>query len=151
MVDFTHMDKDGTARMVDVSDKPPMKRTARATAEILMDRATIEAIREKALPKGDVLTVAKIAGINAAKRNCEVIPLCHVLTLDPVDVSFAVSDDRIRMESVVVCVGRTGAEMEALAAAAGAALGIYDMCKAIDKSMEITSVRLLEKTKEPVS
>ena len=150
-MEFTHLDKDGTARMVDVSAKPPMKRTARATAEIILDPKTIKAIREKALPKGDVLTVAKIAGINAAKRNSEIIPLCHLLTLDHVDVSFTVADDRIRIESVVVCVGRTGAEMEALAAATGAALGIYDMCKAIDKGMEIASVRLLEKTKEPVT
>jgi cyclic pyranopterin phosphate synthase len=149
-MEFSHLDASGAARMVDVSSKPQMKRTACATAEIVLDPATVQSIREKALPKGDVLAVAKIAGINAAKHNSAVIPLCHPLTLDHVDVAFTVLDDRIRAESVVVCIGRTGAEMEALAAASGAALGIYDMCKAVDKTMEIASVRLVRKTKEPL-
>lgn len=117
----------------------------------MLQPETIDAVREKALPKGDVLTVAKIAGVNAAKRNAEIIPLCHTLPLDLVDVDFQVMDDRIIIKSIARCTGRTGVEMEALAAAAGAALGIYDMCKAIDKSMTITDVRLLEKTKEELS
>jgi len=150
-VEFTHLDRDGTARMVDVSPKVPMRRTARAQAVIVLQSRTIDEIRKKALPKGDVLTVAKIAGVNAAKRNAEIIPLCHTLPLDLVDVDFQVEDDRIIISSVARCVGRTGVEMEALSAAAGAALGIYDMCKAIDKSMVITDVRLLEKTKEELS
>lgn len=150
-MDFSHLDENGTARMVDVSAKPPMKRVARAAAVVRMDPSTIGAIRDKALPKGDVLTVAKIAGINAAKRNGEIIPLCHPLPLDLVDVDFSVGEDRIRITTVAACIGRTGVEMEALAAATGAALGIYDMCKAVDKGMEITDVRLIEKTKEPLS
>lgn len=150
-MEFTHLDSDGTARMVDVSAKRPTKRTARATAEIVMDKKTVQAILDRALPKGDVLTVAKMAGINAAKHNGTVIPLCHVLTLDLVDISFTILEDRIRAESVVVCTGRTGAEMEALAAAVGATLGIYDMCKAVDKGMRIGEVRLLEKTKEAIT
>ena len=150
-MEFTHLDRDGTARMVDVSPKAPMRRTARAQAVIVLQSRTIDEIRKKALPKGDVLTVAKIAGVNAAKRNAEIIPLCHTLPLDLVDVDFQVEDDRIIISSVARCVGRTGVEMEALSAAAGAALGIYDMCKAIDKSMVITDVRLLEKTKEELS
>jgi cyclic pyranopterin phosphate synthase len=151
IMEFTHLDRNGTARMVDVSPKAPMRRTARAQAVIVLQPRTIDAIREKALPKGDVLTVAKIAGVNAAKRNAEIIPLCHTIPLDLVDVDFQVEDDRIIISSVARCVGRTGVEMEALAAAAGAALGIYDMCKAVDKSMVITDVRLLEKTKEELS
>ncbi|MDF1567006.1 MAG: cyclic pyranopterin monophosphate synthase MoaC [Spirochaetaceae bacterium] len=150
-VEFTHLDRNGTARMVDVSPKAPMRRTARAQAAIVLQPGTIDAIREKALPKGDVLTVAKIAGVNAAKKNAEIIPLCHTIPLDMVDVDFQVDDDRIIIKSVARCVGRTGVEMEALAAAVGAAMGIYDMCKAIDKSMVITDIRLLEKTKEELS
>ena len=150
-MEFTHLDRNGTARMVDVSPKVPMRRTARAQAVIVLQPGTVDAIREKALPKGDVLTVAKIAGINAAKRNAEIIPLCHTLPLDLVDVDFQIMDDRIVIRSIARCVGRTGVEMEALAAAAGAAMGIYDMCKAIDKSMIINDVRLLEKTKEELS
>ena len=149
-MEFTHLDKDGTARMVDVSAKPPMKRVARASAVIHMDPATIDAIRDRALPKGDVLTVAKIAGINAAKRNGEIIPLCHPLPLDFADVEFDVQDECIRITASAGCIARTGVEMEALAAAAGAALGIYDMCKAVDKGMRITDISLLEKTKEPL-
>ena len=149
-MEFTHLDKDGTARMVDVSAKPPMKRVARASAVIHMDRSTIDAIRDRALPKGDVLTVAKIAGINAAKRSAEIIPLCHPLSLDFADVEFEVRDRSILITASAGCIGRTGVEMEALAAASGAALGIYDMCKAVDKDMRITDITLLEKTKEPL-
>jgi cyclic pyranopterin phosphate synthase len=148
---FSHLDADGTARMVDVSEKPVSRRTASATAEIRLNRATVTAILDEALPKGDVLTVAKLAGINAAKANGSIIPLCHVVTLDHVDVDFTVLEDRVVARSTVVNTGRTGAEMEALAAAVGATLGIYDMCKAVDKEMEIQNVRLLEKSKVEVT
>jgi cyclic pyranopterin phosphate synthase len=148
---FSHLDADGTARMVDVSEKPVSRRTASATAEIRLNRATVTAILDEALPKGDVLTVAKLAGINAAKANGSIIPLCHVVTLDHVDVDFTVLEDRVMARSTVVNTGRTGAEMEALAAAVGATLGIYDMCKAVDKEMEIQNVRLLEKSKVEVT
>jgi cyclic pyranopterin phosphate synthase len=149
-MEFTHLDKDGTARMVNVSEKKPVKRSARGAATIHLNPATIAAIRDRSLPKGDVLTVAKIAGINAAKRNAEIIPLCHTIILDQVDVDFVLHEDRIDIATVAVCVGRTGVELEALAAASGAALGIYDMCKAVDKSMRITDIVLVEKTKEPL-
>ena len=147
---FTHLDQNGMARMVDVSSKTPMKRQAKACGEIIMAASTIKAIQDEALPKGDVLTVAKIAGINAAKRNSEIIPLCHALPIEHIDVDFEILEDRIIIRSVVVCIARTGVEMEALAAVSGAALGIYDMCKALDKNMVISHITLEEKIKVPL-
>jgi cyclic pyranopterin phosphate synthase len=102
------------------------------------------------MPKGDVLTVARLAGINAAKQTGMIIPLCHTVILDQVDISFELLETRIVIRSVSICAGRTGVEMEALSAVTGAALGIYDMCKSVDKSMLITNIALVEKTKKPL-
>lgn len=132
--------------MVDVSQKPETRRVARAAGHVRMAAATRDQIRARALPKGDVFTVARIAGILAAKRTAETIPLCHPLPLTDVEVHLALDDTGVAIEAVAVCVGRTGVEMEALAAVTGAALTIYDMCKAADKEMVIENVRLLEKT-----
>jgi len=132
--------------MVDVGGKPVTLRLARAEAWIVMQPDTRKLIRSAALPKGDVLTVARLAGIMAAKRTDELIPLCHSLGLDSVELTFEDQDvDRIRIESCVRVQSRTGVEMEALTAASVAALTIYDMCKAVDRDMEITGIRLLEK------
>jgi len=131
MVDFSHLDKQGKARMVDVSDKDIVLRRAVARGEIFLNPETIRAIKDSQLPKGDVLTVAMLAGINAAKQTGMIIPLCHPVILDQVDVSFEVREERIIIKAVSVCAGRTGVEMEALSAVTGAALGIYDMCKAV--------------------
>ena len=150
-MEFSHLDSKGRVRMVDVSDKNVVRRTAVARGEILLSPGTIDAIQDSSLPKGDVLTVAKIAGINAAKQTGSIIPLCHPVILDQVDITFEVKEDRIIIESTTVCAGRTGVEMEALSAVSGAALGIYDMCKAVDKGMSITEVKLVKKLKEPLS
>jgi cyclic pyranopterin phosphate synthase len=134
--------------MVDVGHKPEQKRTARAQAFIRCAGETITALRASALPKGDVLTVAKIAAIQAAKRTDELIPLCHSLPLSGVDVDFSVEADGVRIITEARTNARTGVEMEALTAASIAALTIYDMCKAVDKGMVIEAITLLEKRKE---
>jgi cyclic pyranopterin phosphate synthase len=136
--------------MVDVSAKDVVRRTAKATGMIRLSDETIKAIRDDAVPKGDVLTVANIAGVQAAKKTSEIIPLCHPLLLDKIGVEFEFVPGGIVITSTVVCAGRTGVEMEALTAVTAAALAIYDMCKAVDKNMEITAVRLEKKTKEAV-
>jgi cyclic pyranopterin monophosphate synthase len=145
---FSHLDAQGAARMVDVGAKPEQRRIARAEGEIRCAAETIAALRARALPKGDVLTVAKIAGIQAAKRTDELIPLCHSLPLSAVGLSFQVEDGAIRIRAEVSTVARTGVEMEALTAVSVAALTIYDMCKAVDKQMVITGIRVTEKIKE---
>jgi cyclic pyranopterin monophosphate synthase len=132
--------------MVDVSGKPVTSRTAVASGFVRMAAATVAAIRENRTPKGDPLEVAKIAAIMAAKRTAELIPLCHPLPLNHVEVRFDVRDDGVAIEARAVTDSRTGVEMEALTAAAVAALTIYDMCKAIDKAMVITDIRLESKT-----
>lgn len=151
---FSHLDEKGNARMVDVSEKSATQREARAMARIRLKRETIDLLLEKALPKGDVLTVAKIAGIMAAKRTSELIPLCHPLNITHADITFRVlptvtsppsEESLIEIESSVKVVGITGVEMEALVAVSVAALTIYDMCKAVDKGMVITDIMLLEK------
>ena len=147
-MEFTHLDKSGKARMVDVSAKGIVKRTATAEGEILLAPSTLELIRGKGVPKGDVLTVAKIAGIQAAKKTSEIIPLCHPLLLDQIDLTFKTGKAGIVVTSTVICTGRTGVEMEALSAVSGALLAIYDMCKAVDKTMVLNEIRLVEKTKE---
>lgn len=149
-MEFTHLDSKGNARMVDVSPKAVVRRTAVARGEIRLSEDTVRAIQDSNLPKGDVLTVAKIAGINAAKQAGNIIPLCHPVILDQVDVTFEVLKDRIIIESTAICAGRTGVEMEALSAVSGAALGIYDMCKAVDKGMSISEIILVKKLKEPM-
>jgi cyclic pyranopterin phosphate synthase len=147
MADFSHLDADGRARMVDVGAKPVQPRTALAEGVVHCAPETVAALRDRALPKGDVLTVAKIAGIQAAKRTDALIPLCHSLPLDGVEMNFTLRDDGVLIEAEVRTQARTGVEMEALTAVCVAALTIYDMCKAVDKGMTIGEVRLVRKIK----
>ena len=146
-MDLSHLDAEGRATMVDVSLKPRVRRTARAAGSILLQPDTVRRIRDKLLEKGDALAVARVAGIAAAKRTAELVPLCHNIRIDQVSVDFRLGDDRVDIEAAAVCTESTGIEMEALTAVAVAALTIYDMCKAVDTGMRITEVRLLEKTK----
>ncbi len=145
---LTHVDEGGRARMIDVGSKDRTRRSARAEGFIRMEPSTLEKIREDALAKGDVLTVAQIAGIAAGKRTAEWIPLCHPLSIDGIDVSLTLDDDLpgVRVQSVARATARTGAEMEALVAVSAALLTVYDMCKSVDGRMEIGAVRLLEKS-----
>ncbi len=133
--------------MVDVSAKPPLVRTAEAEGRIRLQPSTLALIRENGLPKGDVLAVARIAGIQAAKETSRLIPLCHPLPLDAVSVDFTFRPDGISIKAVVRTTAATGVEMEALTAVSIAALTLYDMCKAVDKTMSITEVLLRQKTK----
>jgi cyclic pyranopterin monophosphate synthase len=148
IIAFTHLNKSGDVRMVDVGGKPVQRRAAVAVGEIHCKPATLLALKAQALPKGDVLATARIAGIQAAKRTAELIPLCHTLPLDKVSVDFTVKRDRIEIRAEAVTHAKTGVEMEALAAVSVAALTLYDMMKAVDKSLRIDAIRLLEKTKE---
>jgi cyclic pyranopterin monophosphate synthase len=147
MSDLTHFDEHGAARMVDTSAKPETLREARASGLVRMAPATAALIRDKGLAKGDVLEVARLAGIMAAKRTGELIPLCHPLPITSAAVDFAwAGDDLLRVEATVRVFGRTGVEMEALTAVSVAALTVYDMCKAVDRTMTIERIRLEEKT-----
>ena len=148
---FTHVDSEGRARMVDVSQKPKVRRTAEAFGRILLNPRTLKLIHENQIQKGDVLTVAKIAGIAGAKRTADLIPLCHNIEIDQVDLDLTLTDRSVDIRSRAVCTDKTGIEMEALTAVSVAALTIYDMCKAVDKDMCITDIRLMEKTKEAAS
>jgi cyclic pyranopterin phosphate synthase len=150
MTQFSHLDEEGVARMVDVGKKAVIRRTATATGRVRMSPETIRTLREKALPKGDALNTARIAGVMAAKRTPDLIPLCHGLNLTSVDLEFTVKDEEVEILVVARASDRTGVEMEALTAVSVAALTLYDMCKAVDKGMVIGEVRLLEKTKEEV-
>jgi cyclic pyranopterin phosphate synthase len=143
---LTHLDDKGAARMVDVGGKVETARSATATGRIRMSAEALTAVREGSGPKGDVLAAARIAGIMAAKKTGELIPLCHPLALDAVSVDFAFEDGGIRSTACASLTGRTGVEMEAMTAASIALLTIYDMAKALDKGMVIEEVRLLEKT-----
>ena len=145
---FSHLDSAGRARMVDVGAKPDSQRAAIAEGRLHCAPATIGLLRAQALPKGDVLTVAKIAGIQAAKATSTLIPLCHPLPLSGIDVDFTVHDDGIAIRATVRVTGKTGVEMEALTAVSVAALTIYDMCKAVDKGMSIGGIRVVEKRKQ---
>src|SRR5277367_1487352 len=133
MADFSHLDEDGRARMVDIGAKPVQARRAVAEGWVRCAPETVAVLRDGALPKGDVLTVAKIAGIQAAKRCDELIPLCHALPLDGVELKFTIEESGVRIEAEARTQARTGVEMEALTAVSVAALTVYDMCKAIDK------------------
>ena len=144
---LTHVDDDGAVRMVDVGAKPSVRRRARARAVVRMAPETAERLR--ALPKGDALATAQLAGILAAKRTSELIPLCHPLSLSVVEVRLDVEPGAVVVEALAETVAQTGVEMEALVAASVAALTVYDMAKAVDKGMVVTDVELLEKTKEP--
>ena len=146
MAELTHLDAAGKARMVDVSDKDVTVREAMAEGRIAMSAEALGAIRDGAAPKGDVLAAARIAGIMAAKKTSEIIPLCHPLQLSGCTVDFALEDDAIRASATVKIGGKTGVEMEALTAVSAALLTIYDMVKAIDKGMMIEGVRLLAKS-----
>jgi cyclic pyranopterin phosphate synthase len=147
MGELTHFDESGASRMVDVSAKEVTLRTARASGLVQMAPATLELVKDRRLAKGDVLEVARLAGIMAAKRTGELIPLCHPLGLDGVELTLLpVAPDRIRIEAVVRIRGRTGVEMEALTAVSVAALTVYDMCKAVDREMVIARIQLEEKT-----
>jgi cyclic pyranopterin phosphate synthase len=150
MTELTHIDDQGRAKMVDVGGKRPQRRTARAAGRIELAPATRELIRQQQVRKGDVLTVAQIAGIQAAKRAGELIPLCHPLALDHVAVKLEVTDEGVSAASEVSCIGRTGVEMEALTAVSVALLTVYDMCKAVDKHMRIGEIHLVEKVKQDV-
>ena len=143
---FTHLDPLGRARMVDVTPKEPTHRRAIARARVTMTPETASAVAQGAIKKGDVLAVARVAGIQAAKRTSDLIPLCHPLMVGAVTVNFEINDDSIDVETVVDTFDRTGVEMEALTACSVAALTIYDMCKSLDKSMVIGDVALWEKT-----
>jgi len=143
---LTHLDSQGQARMVDVGGKPETRRSATATGRIRMSAEALAAVRDGSGPKGDVLAAARIAGIMAAKKTGDLIPLCHPLALDAVTIDFAFEADGIRATARASLTGRTGVEMEAMTAAALALLTIYDMAKALDKAMVIDAVRLLEKT-----
>lgn len=146
MSEFTHFDDQGNARMVDVGQKPATDRMARATCSVEMRAETVSAICEGKVGKGDVLQVARLAGIMAAKQTPSLIPLCHSVSLSSVEVAFVVAEQRIDITVIASAVDRTGVEMEALTAASIAALTIYDMCKSIDREMTIARVRLEEKS-----
>ena len=148
MKDLTHIDSDGQARMVDVGRKPIVRREAMACGEFVAAKETLDRIVAGNLPKGDALAVARIAAIAAAKRTDELIPLCHTLPLDQVEIEFErVADDRLRVTATSRVSARTGVEMESLVAVAAACLTLYDMTKAVDKALKIESVHLVKKTK----
>lgn len=147
-MDFTHFNEQGRARMVDVGNKGETRRTAVAAARVLVNAETFRLIQSGGVKKGDVLTVAQIAGIMGAKRTPELIPMCHPILIDGVDLSLSLDEERCSVEIMasVRCDGRTGVEMEALTAASVAALTVYDMCKAVQRDMVITDIRLLSKS-----
>jgi cyclic pyranopterin phosphate synthase len=146
MGELSHIDKQGDVRMVDVARKEDSARSAVAGGRVTMSSELLGLLRQGAVAKGNVLAVAKTAGIMAAKRTSDLIPLCHPLQLDHLDLDFTIADDAVEIIARVKLVGRTGAEMEALTAVAVAGLTLYDMCKAVDKRMVIGDIRLLEKT-----
>ena len=148
MADFTHFNEQGRAKMVDVGEKPVTVRTAVAAARVLVNEQTFALIRSGGMKKGDVLTVAQIAGVMGAKRTPELIPMCHPILIDGIDLKLSLDETRCSVEILasVSCAGRTGVEMEALTAAATAALTVYDMCKAVQKDMVVTDLRLISKS-----
>jgi cyclic pyranopterin phosphate synthase len=147
MKKFTHLDKHGKARMVDVTEKPITYREAIARGAVYMKPETLKLIQDKNIPKGDVLCVARIAGIMAAKNTAKLIPMCHPLNITSVNIDFSLDSkkNKIDIEAEVKIIGQTGVEMEALIAVSVAALTIYDMCKAVDKEMIISDIMLIEK------
>lgn len=151
MPNLTHINSSGKASMVDVSAKPDQVRTAEATGHIILARTTISLIRQNKMKKGDVLTVAEIAGIQGGKRTSELIPLCHPLSITKMEVRASLDKTGVRIESLARCTGPTGIEMEALTAVSVALLTVYDMCKAADKTMQIDEIRLVSKSKEDIN
>lgn len=148
MDDFTHFNEEGRAKMVDVGVKPESRRTAIAAGRVLVNKTTFELIKTGGMKKGDVLTVAQVAGVMGAKRTPDLIPMCHPILIDGIDLSLSLCEERlsVEIEATVSCDGRTGVEMEALSAVSTAALTVYDMCKAVQKDMVISDIRLLRKT-----
>jgi cyclic pyranopterin phosphate synthase len=147
MADLTHFDSSGASRMVDVGSKQVTRRVARASGLVRMDAGTLALIRDKRATKGDVLEVARLAGIMATKRTADLIPLCHPLPIDSVSLDFVFDDDRtLRIEATVQVEAKTGVEMEALSAVSVAALTIYDMCKSVERGMIIEQIQLEEKS-----
>jgi cyclic pyranopterin phosphate synthase len=148
MSDFTHFNDEGRARMVDVSEKAQTLRTATAAGEVHLNRETFDKVRQGKMKKGDVLAVAQVAGIMAAKRNSDIIPMCHPIALTGVDISFDMDEEKciINIAATAKCKGETGVEMEALTAASVAALTIYDMCKAVQRDIVIDNIRLMKKS-----
>ena len=148
MSDFTHFNDQGRAKMVNVGEKPITQRVAVAAGRVLVNEHTFSLIRSGGMKKGDVLTVAQIAGVMGAKRTPDLIPMCHPLPLTGIDITFRLSDEpcMVEIQAAVTCTGVTGVEMEALTAVSTAALTVYDMCKAVQKDMTITDIRLLSKT-----
>ena len=148
MKDFTHFNEEGRAKMVDVGEKPESRRTAVAAARVLVSPETFALIQSGGMKKGDVLTVAQVAGVMGAKRTPDLIPMCHPVIVDGIDLSLHLDEENcsVEIQATVSCDGRTGVEMEALTAASTAALTVYDMCKAVQKDMVITDIRLLKKT-----
>ena len=147
MSKLSHTDDKGKARMVDVGSKPNQQRTAIAEGHIKLSQGTLELIRDNQIKKGDVLTIAEIAGIQGAKKTSELIPLCHPLALTKVKVITEITGSGVKVRSEAKCIGQTGVEMEALTAVNIALLTIYDMCKAVDKEMELGEIKLISKTK----
>lgn len=145
---LSHTDSSGKAKMVDVSNKPTQLRTAVARGHITLEPATIALIRENRMKKGDVLTVAEIAGIQGGKKTSELIPLCHPLQITRLEVNATIDDNGVSVTATARCNGPTGIEMEALTAASVTLLTVYDMCKAVDRSMVIGEIKLIEKTRE---
>ena len=150
MEKFSHTDDRGRANMVDVGNKKTQRRRAVAKGTIFLSSNTLKLLRENQIKKGDVLTVAQIAGIQAAKQASSLIPLCHPLTINKIDIKMEITAEGVAAQSEVRCTGRTGVEMEALTAVSVALLTVYDMCKAVDKNMLIGEIKLLEKVKEDV-
>ncbi|MDD6502901.1 MAG: cyclic pyranopterin monophosphate synthase MoaC [Oscillospiraceae bacterium] len=148
MEDFTHFNEQGRAKMVDVGEKPVSRRTAVAAGRVLVNETTFALIKSGGMKKGDVLTVAQIAGIMGAKHTPDLIPMCHPILMDGIDLKLWLDEERrsVEIEAQITCDGRTGVEMEALTAVSTAALTVYDMCKAVQKDMVITDIRLLSKT-----
>lgn len=148
MEDFTHFDDRGRARMVDVGEKAPTRRRALAGARVYVSQDTLALIRDGGMKKGDVLAVAQVAGIMGAKRTAELIPMCHPVQVEGIDLTLTLDEARccVDIRAAVRCDGRTGVEMESLTAVSAAALTVYDMCKAVQRDMVISDVRLLEKT-----
>ncbi len=149
-MEFSHTDQNGKANMVDVGHKPNQIREAKAKGFISLQPETVRLIRENLMKKGDVLTIAEIAGIQAAKRTPELIPLCHTLLLTKVDVKATLCDQGVEINGYAKCIGQTGVEMEALTAVSVSLLTVYDMCKAVDKNMSIERIELVEKTKKDI-
>jgi cyclic pyranopterin phosphate synthase len=147
-MDLTHLDDQGKARMVDISSKKIQHRTAEASGKIYLEKKTLDLIKDNQIKKGDVLSVARIAAISGAKKTSELIPLCHNIIINTIDVSFNLEKDGITIRSQAVCDAKTGIEMEALTAVSIAALTIYDMCKAVDKKMIIADIKLDKKIKK---